>query len=89
MQSPIGLTEVFIPPTTYIKVPAAASAAGGGGLPKGKTWVALPDESAAADSMLGPLDGGARSGRPAGLAGGALSSSVRPTSAQASSGGCR
>jgi hypothetical protein len=58
MRSPIGMTEVFLPPTTYIKVPAAD----GGGLPKGKTWVALPDgatdDSAAADSMLGPLDGG-------------------------------
>jgi hypothetical protein len=65
MQNPIGMTEVFVPPTTYIKIPAAARAGGGGGLPKGKTWVALPDESAAADSMLGPLDGG--SGDPADL----------------------
>jgi hypothetical protein len=69
MQSPIGLTEVFLPPTTYIKFPAASDAdAGGGGLPKGKTWVALPDgatdDSAAAGSILGPLDGG---GDPAGL----------------------
>jgi hypothetical protein len=64
MQGPVDMTEIFLPPTTYIKFPAAASGTGadGGGLPKGKTWVALPDgatdDSAAAGSMLGPLDGG-------------------------------
>lgn len=64
MQSPVGMTEIFLPPTMYIKVPAAVSGSGsdGSGLPKGKTWVALPDGAAgdAADmgGMLGPLDGG-------------------------------
>ena len=62
MQSPIGMTEIFVPPTTYIKLPAAATADGGSGLPKGKSWIALPD-GMAGDSpdgaLLGPLGGGA------------------------------
>ncbi len=60
MQSPVGMTEIFVPPTTYIKLPAAD--AGGSGLPKGKSWIALPD-AAAGDlpdgGLLGPLDGSA------------------------------
>ena len=61
MQSPVGMTEIFVPPTTYVKLPAADAGAGGTGLPKGKSWIALPD-AAAGDSpdgaLLGPLDGG-------------------------------
>ena len=59
MQSPVGMTEIFVPPTTYIKLPAAD--AGGNGLPKGKSWIALPDGTAgdsADGGLLGPLDGG-------------------------------
>jgi hypothetical protein len=61
MQSPVGMTEIFLPPTLYIKVPADDAGAGAGGLPKGKSWVALPDGTAgdsAASALLGPLDGG-------------------------------
>ena len=62
MQSPVGMTEIFVPPTTYIKLPAAdAGDAGGSGLPKGKTWIALPDGTAGDSpdgALLGPLDGG-------------------------------
>jgi len=38
MQGPVSMTELFVPPTTYMKIPAAAGSAA----PKGKTWVALP-----------------------------------------------
>jgi hypothetical protein len=60
MQSPVGMTEIFVPPTTYIKLPAAD--AGGSGLPKGKSWIALPDGTvgdSADGALLGPLDGSA------------------------------
>jgi hypothetical protein len=36
MGGPVGFTEVFVPPKTYIKVPAS----GGASLPKGKSWIA-------------------------------------------------
>jgi hypothetical protein len=69
MQSPVRMTEIFLPPTMYIKVPAALSGSGsdGNGLPKGKSWVALSDAASgdSSDSALfGPFDGG---GDPAGL----------------------
>lgn len=69
MQSPVGMTEIFLPSTMYIKVPAALSGSGsdGSGLPKGKTWVALPDAASGDSSnsaLFGPFDGG---GDPAGL----------------------
>ena len=67
MQSPVGMTEIFVPPTTYIKLPGDMSDSGGSGLPKGKSWIALPDEMAGAsgaDGLLGPMDG---SGDPADL----------------------
>jgi hypothetical protein len=69
MQSPVGMTEIFLPPTMYIKVPAAVSGSGfvGSGLPKGKSWVALPDAASGDSSysaLFGPFDGG---GDPAGL----------------------
>jgi hypothetical protein len=62
MQSPVGMTEIFVPPTTYIKLPADVSDSGGSGLPKGKSWIALPDGMAGdsgAGGLLGPLDGNA------------------------------
>jgi hypothetical protein len=49
-------TEIFIPPTTYIKTPDAA--ADGGPLPDGKTWMALPDASTSASALLGIGVGG-------------------------------
>ena len=65
MQGPVGLTEIFLPPTVYIKGPTDGGASA---LPKGKTWVAMPDTlvsgSPAAGGLLGPLGG---SGSPAGL----------------------
>jgi hypothetical protein len=68
MQSPLGMTELFLPPTVYIKVPAGADDGGSDGLPKGKTWVALPTAlaggSALDGGLLGGLDGG---GSPASL----------------------
>ena len=56
MQSPIDATEIFIPPTTYIKTPGAS--ADGGPLPDGKTWMALPDASTSASALLGIGVGG-------------------------------
>jgi len=35
VQSPVSTTEIFFPPTTYLKIPAAAALAGSG-VPKGK-----------------------------------------------------
>ena len=51
MASPMGVTEIFIPPTTYIKDPGATS--DGGALPDGKTWMALPDASTSATALVG------------------------------------
>jgi hypothetical protein len=63
MQNPVNLTEVFLPPTVYVKVPSGEAS-----LPKGKSWVAVPatavDGSGAAGGLLGPFSGG---GDPAGL----------------------
>jgi hypothetical protein len=56
MQSPMDATEIFIPPTTYIKTPGGT--ADGGALPDGKTWLALPDASASASALLGIGVGG-------------------------------
>jgi hypothetical protein len=36
MASPVGFTEVFVPPRMYIKMPASAGAS----LPKDKSWIA-------------------------------------------------
>jgi hypothetical protein len=60
-QSPMGVTEIFIPPTTYIKDPDDTS--DGGTLPDGKTWMAMPDSATSASALLG-VGGG---GDPAGL----------------------
>jgi hypothetical protein len=53
---PMGVTEIFIPPTTYIKSPAVTD--DGGALPKGKTWIAQPDGATSASAMLGIGGGG-------------------------------
>jgi hypothetical protein len=50
-----GMTELFVPPTTYVKFPDAA--ADSGALPPGKTWLALPDGTTSASGLLA-LDGG-------------------------------
>lgn len=55
--SPVDMTEIFVPPTTYIKPPAAATA-DGGALPKGKTWLALPDGTSSASALLALGGGG-------------------------------
>ena len=70
MQGPVVMTEIFLPPTVYIKLPVAAADAGGdaSGLPTGKSWFALPDgaasDAAATSGLFGPFDG---SGDPADL----------------------
>jgi hypothetical protein len=51
MASPMGVTEIFSPPTTYIKDPGATS--DGGALPDGKTWMAMPDSATSASALLG------------------------------------
>ena len=51
MASPMSVTEIFIPPTTYIKDPGATS--DGGALPHGKTWVAMPDSATSASALMG------------------------------------
>jgi hypothetical protein len=54
MQNPIGITEIFLPPKAYIKIPGGA----GGSLPHGKTWIVidagLPGGAGAGGSLLGP-----------------------------------
>jgi hypothetical protein len=68
MSSPVGFTEVFVPPKMYIKMPAS----GGAPLPKGKSWVAA-DTGMSGDlaatglgsALPGPL--GAGNGDPADL----------------------
>ena len=71
MSGPMAFTEVFLPPKTYIKMPADA----GLSLPKGKSWVAvgpgLPGDLAAS-GLGGALPGlpglpGAGNGNPADL----------------------
>jgi len=55
MKSPIGITEIFLPPKAYIRIPAGA-----GALPRGKSWIAI-DTGDSADSSLagmGALFGG-------------------------------
>lgn len=51
MQNPIGITEIFLPPKVYIKIPATA-----GALSHGKSWIAI---DTSADSSFAGLDGGA------------------------------
>ena len=49
MQAPFDTTMLFLPPTTYVKIPGGVGSA----LPKGKTWVALD-----AKGPGGPADPG-------------------------------
>jgi hypothetical protein len=65
MLSPLNMTELFVPSTTYIKLPAGLTGADGGSggksLPNGKTWIALPDGAFGdeADPLLGSPEDGA------------------------------
>jgi hypothetical protein len=54
MQEPVGITEIFIRPTAYIKLPG-----GSGTLPDGKSWVALDDGTSdgLGSSLFGPFGG--------------------------------
>lgn len=61
MQAPFGTTMLFLPPKTYVKVPAGAGSA----LPKGKTWVALDTNGLGGSAVPGLGTFGASS--PAGL----------------------
>ena len=64
MSSPVGFTELFVPPKMYIKMPAGA----GSSLPKGKSWIAagLPGDLAASGlGAMVPGPFGAGSGDPA------------------------
>jgi hypothetical protein len=56
MQDPVGMTEVFMPPTAYIRLSGDA----GGTLPHGKSWVAVPAgmSEGPEGSMLSPIGGG-------------------------------
>ncbi len=56
MQNPVGITEIFIPPKAYIKVPGDVN----GGLPPGKSWIAVDSGASGGpgNSLLGPLGGG-------------------------------
>jgi len=53
MQNPVGITEIFLPPKAYIKVPGGA----GGSLTHGKTWIVvdagMPGGPGAVGSLLG------------------------------------
>lgn len=56
MQGPMGMTEIFLPPTTYIKIPGG----GGGPLPHGKSWIAVHGAlGGPVSSFVGPFGGGA------------------------------
>ena len=52
MSSPVGFTEVLVPPKMYIKMPAGAGAS----LPKGKSWIAV-DPGALGDLTASGLEG--------------------------------
>jgi hypothetical protein len=57
MQNPVGITEIFVPPRTYIRFPGGA---GGPPLPRGKSWIAVDTGAPAGlgSSLLGPFGGG-------------------------------
>jgi hypothetical protein len=54
MQNPTAMTEIFIPPTAYIKFPS-----GSGTMPDGKSWVALGTGTSDGldSSLFGPFGG--------------------------------
>lgn len=55
MTAPLSMTELFLPPKVYVKVPADGSAA----LPHGKTWLVMDAGSAGPlDSPFGEFGGG-------------------------------
>ena len=56
VRDPAGMTEIFLPPKTYIKVPGGVS----GRLLHGKSWIAVDtgDSGGLAGSLLGPFGGG-------------------------------
>jgi hypothetical protein len=56
MQTPLDVTQVFVPTTTYLKV------AGSTGLPEGKTWLAVPNTTAASWLFLFTKGGSADPG---------------------------
>src|SRR5260370_701019 len=55
-QCPVGITEIFIPPKAYIKIPGGVS----GPLPRGKSWIAVDAGASGGrvSSLLGPFGGG-------------------------------
>jgi hypothetical protein len=57
MQNPVSITEIFIPPKTYVRFPGGA---GGPPLPHGKSWIAVDTGAPAGlgSSLLGPFGGG-------------------------------
>ena len=54
MQNPTAMTEIFIPPTAYIKLPS-----GNGTMPDGKSWIALGTGTSDGldSSLFGPFGG--------------------------------
>jgi hypothetical protein len=54
MKSPVGMTEIFIAPTAYIKIPG-----GSGTMPDGKSWIALDagTSDGLGGSLFGPFSG--------------------------------
>lgn len=55
-QYPVGITEIFIPPKAYIKIPGGL----GGTLLRGKSWIAVDAgiSGGPVSSLLGPFGGG-------------------------------
>lgn len=60
-QNPVGMTEIFVPPKAYIKVPGGAA-----GLPRGKSWIAV-DVGTSAGLGTSPLSAFGGSADPADL----------------------
>ena len=56
MQNPVGITEIFLPPKTYIKIPGGVT----GPVQHGKTWIAVDAGTSGGpeSSLLGPFGGG-------------------------------
>jgi hypothetical protein len=56
MRNPVGITEIFIPPKTYIKIPGGVK----GPLPHGKAWIAVDTGTSVGpeSSLLDPFGGG-------------------------------
>ena len=56
MHSPVGITEIFLPPKTYLKIPGGVY----GLLPHGKSWIAVDARTSGGpgSALLGPFGGG-------------------------------